>query len=192
MFFLADKQVHSATFLSFLTFLFLSFSIVFIVSSTLRPNDEEPPRDESEASLEEEMKEVEEVEEVEEEEEEVKGDKEHIEEEGDMHGKDKEEEEELEEEDSLEWELRNNDSVFSELSELSRDYVESVDRGASVRGKFVKRQKRPTPYSDPMCGCRYKKISQHQGPCSFTEAQTKWSQTESEWLQTLEWTDIGF
>eukprot|EP00064_Thunnus_orientalis_P009565 superscaffoldBa00001224_g9589 len=35
---------------------------------------------------------------------------------------------------SMEWELRNTDSVFSELSELSRDYVESVDRGASVRG----------------------------------------------------------
>ncbi|XP_034465788.1 C-Jun-amino-terminal kinase-interacting protein 4 isoform X2 [Hippoglossus hippoglossus] len=89
-----------------------------------RPNDEEPPRNESESSLEEEMKG----------EEEGKGDKEHIEEEGDMHGKDKEEEEEVEEEDSMEWELRNNDSVFSELSELSRDYVESVDRGASVRG----------------------------------------------------------
>ncbi|XP_035018496.2 C-Jun-amino-terminal kinase-interacting protein 4 [Hippoglossus stenolepis] len=93
-----------------------------------RPNDEEPPSNESESSLEEEMKGVEEVEED-------KGDKEHIEEEGDMHGKDKEEEEEeVEEEDSMEWELRNNDSVFSELSELSRDYVESVDRGASVRG----------------------------------------------------------
>ena len=36
--------------------------------------------------------------------------------------------------DSLEWELRNTESVFSELSELSRDYVESVDQGASVRG----------------------------------------------------------
>ena len=35
----------------------------------------------------------------------------------------------------MEWDLRNTDSVFSELSELSRDYVESVDRGASVRGK---------------------------------------------------------
>lgn len=47
----------------------------------------------------------------------------------------KDEEEEAEDEDSVEWELRNTDSVFSELSELSRDYVESVDRGASVRGK---------------------------------------------------------
>lgn len=45
------------------------------------------------------------------------------------------EEEEVEEDDSLEWEMRNTDSVFSELSELSRDYVESVDQGASVRGK---------------------------------------------------------
>ncbi|XP_057690004.1 C-Jun-amino-terminal kinase-interacting protein 4 [Corythoichthys intestinalis] len=38
------------------------------------------------------------------------------------------------EEDSMEWELRNTDSVFSELSELSQDFVESVDQGASVRG----------------------------------------------------------
>ncbi|CAL8290301.1 unnamed protein product [Merluccius merluccius] len=41
---------------------------------------------------------------------------------------------EEEEEDSLEWELRNTDSLFSELSELSRDYIDSVDNGASVRG----------------------------------------------------------
>lgn len=34
----------------------------------------------------------------------------------------------------LEWQLRNTDSVFSELSELSREYVENVDKGASVRG----------------------------------------------------------
>ncbi|KAJ8392852.1 hypothetical protein AAFF_G00070560 [Aldrovandia affinis] len=45
-----------------------------------------------------------------------------------------EEQEEEEDQESLEWELRNTDSVYSELSELSRDYVESVDRGASVRG----------------------------------------------------------
>lgn len=38
--------------------------------------------------------------------------------------------------DSLEWEMRNTDSVFSELSELSQEYVESVDHGVSVRGKF--------------------------------------------------------
>lgn len=36
--------------------------------------------------------------------------------------------------DSLEWEMRNTDSVFSELSELSQEYVESVDHGVSVRG----------------------------------------------------------
>ncbi|XP_036440761.1 C-Jun-amino-terminal kinase-interacting protein 4 [Colossoma macropomum] len=37
--------------------------------------------------------------------------------------------------DSLEWEImRNTDSVFSELSELSREYAESVDQGVSVRG----------------------------------------------------------
>lgn len=40
----------------------------------------------------------------------------------------------VEEDDSMEWDLRNTDSVFSELSELSRDCVESVDHGASVRG----------------------------------------------------------
>ncbi|KAJ8289926.1 hypothetical protein GJAV_G00006830 [Gymnothorax javanicus] len=45
-----------------------------------------------------------------------------------------EEQGEEEDRDSVEWELRNTDSVFSELSELSRDYVESVDQGASVRG----------------------------------------------------------
>ncbi|XP_019948487.2 C-Jun-amino-terminal kinase-interacting protein 4 isoform X1 [Paralichthys olivaceus] len=90
-------------------------------SSPGRPNNEEPPRDESETSLEEEMKEVE-------------GDEKPKDEEGNMQEKDKEEDEEVEEEDSVEWDLRNNDSVFSELSELSRDYVESVDHGASVRG----------------------------------------------------------
>lgn len=51
-----------------------------------------------------------------------------------MQEKSEEKEEDAEEDDSLEWELRNTDSVFSELSELSRDYVESVDQGASVRG----------------------------------------------------------
>uniref|UniRef100_A0A8C6SIL7 Si:dkey-17m8.1 n=1 Tax=Neogobius melanostomus TaxID=47308 RepID=A0A8C6SIL7_9GOBI len=43
-------------------------------------------------------------------------------------------EDEESEEDDLEFELRNTDSVFSELSELSPDYLESVDQGASVRG----------------------------------------------------------
>uniref|UniRef100_A0A8C1TX91 Si:dkey-17m8.1 n=2 Tax=Cyprinus carpio TaxID=7962 RepID=A0A8C1TX91_CYPCA len=47
--------------------------------------------------------------------------------------KTKEEEEMDSDSDCLEWELRNTDSVFSELSELSREYVENVDQGASVR-----------------------------------------------------------
>ncbi|XP_068180075.1 C-Jun-amino-terminal kinase-interacting protein 4 [Antennarius striatus] len=38
------------------------------------------------------------------------------------------------EEDSMEWELRNTESVFSELSDLSRDYVASVDQGAGIGG----------------------------------------------------------
>ncbi|KAI4877323.1 hypothetical protein NFI96_017307 [Prochilodus magdalenae] len=55
--------------------------------------------------------------------------REHEEEEGDEN---KEDEKNL---DSLEWEMmRNTDSVFSELSELSREYAESVDQGVSVRG----------------------------------------------------------
>lgn len=45
-----------------------------------------------------------------------------------------EEEEDVEEDDCLGLEMRNTDSVFSELSELSRHYLESVDQGASVRG----------------------------------------------------------
>uniref|UniRef100_A0A8C1RFC2 Si:dkey-17m8.1 n=2 Tax=Cyprinus carpio TaxID=7962 RepID=A0A8C1RFC2_CYPCA len=47
--------------------------------------------------------------------------------------KTKEEEELDNDSDCLEWELRNTDSVFSELSELSSEYVENVDQGASVR-----------------------------------------------------------
>ncbi|XP_035497130.1 C-Jun-amino-terminal kinase-interacting protein 4 isoform X1 [Scophthalmus maximus] len=90
-------------------------------SSPVGSNDEGPPRDESETSLEKELREVEEK----------KEEKELKVEEGNSQEKDEEEEVE---EDSMEWELRNTDSVFSELSELSRDYVESVDRGASVRG----------------------------------------------------------
>ncbi|XP_030013755.1 C-Jun-amino-terminal kinase-interacting protein 4 isoform X2 [Sphaeramia orbicularis] len=84
--------------------------------------------DESETSLEDEMKEAEEKEGENEEnlcvEQQV----------GEMQEKNEENVEDAEEDDSLEWELRNTDSVFSELSELSRDYVESVDQGASVRG----------------------------------------------------------
>ncbi|XP_052474840.1 C-Jun-amino-terminal kinase-interacting protein 4 isoform X1 [Carassius gibelio] len=47
--------------------------------------------------------------------------------------KTEEEEEIYNDSECLEWELRNTDSVFSELSELSREYVENVDQGASVR-----------------------------------------------------------
>lgn len=48
-------------------------------------------------------------------------------------------EEVVEEDDNMELEVRNTVSVFSELSDLSRDYVESVDRGSSVRGKLIKK-----------------------------------------------------
>lgn len=102
------------------------FSYIFlflIISTPVRPDTEEPSRDALETSLEVEMKEM-----KEEEEEEQKEDKD----EENKHEKVVELDEV--EEDSMEWELRNTDSVFSELSELSRDFVESVDRGASVRG----------------------------------------------------------
>ncbi|XP_059196265.1 C-Jun-amino-terminal kinase-interacting protein 4 isoform X2 [Centropristis striata] len=91
-------------------------------STPVRPTTEEPQKDASETSMEDELKEVEEKEHKIEE---VSG--------GQRQEKDQEEDE-VEEDDSMEWELRNTDSVFSELSELSRDYVESVDQGASVRG----------------------------------------------------------
>ncbi|KAM4735484.1 C-Jun-amino-terminal kinase-interacting protein 4 [Anableps anableps] len=61
--------------------------------------------------------------------EEVKGDE--VEE---KNWKEEDKEEEVDEDDCMEWDLRNTDSVFSELSELSRDYLESVDQGASIRG----------------------------------------------------------
>ncbi|KAF1388041.1 hypothetical protein PFLUV_G00086140 [Perca fluviatilis] len=93
-------------------------------STPVRLNTNEPPRNETETSVEDEMRAVEEKEgEKMSKVEEVQG--------GERQEKD---EEEVEEDDSVEWELRNTDSVFSELSELSLDYVESVDRGASVRG----------------------------------------------------------
>ncbi|XP_040923674.1 C-Jun-amino-terminal kinase-interacting protein 4 isoform X2 [Betta splendens] len=88
-------------------------------STPVRSSTEEPPTEESSASLEQEMTEEKQEEE------------EHNVEEMQKNG---EEEHEVEEDDSLEWELRNTDSVFSELSEMSRDYVESVDQGASIRG----------------------------------------------------------
>ncbi|XP_034554132.1 C-Jun-amino-terminal kinase-interacting protein 3 isoform X1 [Notolabrus celidotus] len=90
-----------------------------------RPNNEEPTAEyESDKSLENELGEMEEKEPKAEE---KQG--------GGRQGKEEEEDgEEEEEDDSMEWDLRNTDSLFSELSELSRDYVESVDQGASVRG----------------------------------------------------------
>ncbi|KAM6994672.1 C-Jun-amino-terminal kinase-interacting protein 4 isoform 2-T2 [Tautogolabrus adspersus] len=87
------------------------------------PNTIEPLRKDSEKSLEDEMEEVEEKEPEAE-----------VVQEGERQGKDEAQDEEGEEDDCMEWELRNTYSVFSELSELSRDYVESVDQGASVRG----------------------------------------------------------
>lgn len=50
-----------------------------------------------------------------------------------------EEEKEVEEDDGMGLEMRNTDSVFSELSELSRHYLESVDQGASLRGKVIRK-----------------------------------------------------
>lgn len=85
---------------------------------------EEQPEDEFETRLEDEMGKVEETE--------VEGDLRVGEPPSDKM-EEKPEEAASEEHDSMEWELRNTDSVFSELSELSRDYLESVDRGASVR-----------------------------------------------------------
>ncbi|XP_034730024.1 C-Jun-amino-terminal kinase-interacting protein 4 isoform X1 [Etheostoma cragini] len=89
-----------------------------------RLNTKDPQRDETETSVEDEMREVEDK----------AGEKMCKLEEEQRGERQKKDEEEVEEDDSVEWELRNTDSVFSELSELSRDYVESVDRGASVRG----------------------------------------------------------
>lgn len=87
-----------------------------------RANTKEPARGELDPCLKDEMGEVEKEEREE------------------KHGKDNEQEgerredKEQEEDGGLEVERRNTDSVFSELSELSHDYVESVDQGASVRG----------------------------------------------------------
>ncbi|XP_011483693.1 C-Jun-amino-terminal kinase-interacting protein 4 isoform X2 [Oryzias latipes] len=96
----------------------------FVKSSTpVQPNAEEPLQNELESSFKVKIREEEELKA-----EEGTGEKEQE--------KDQEEEEEEEagEDDSMEWDLRNTDSVFSELSELSQDYVQSVDHGANVRG----------------------------------------------------------
>ncbi|XP_070991858.1 C-Jun-amino-terminal kinase-interacting protein 4-like isoform X1 [Oncorhynchus clarkii lewisi] len=89
-------------------------------STPVRADAKEPFRDKT--SMGEEIKEVEEKE----------GEKK--EEEKKEEGAKQEKEDEEEDMDSLEWELRNTESVFSELSELSQEYIESVDQGASVRG----------------------------------------------------------
>uniref|UniRef100_A0A1A8FX71 RH2 domain-containing protein n=2 Tax=Nothobranchius korthausae TaxID=1143690 RepID=A0A1A8FX71_9TELE len=88
-----------------------------VKESTPIKTSTDAPLKELESSLEEERKKVEELK-VEEKKE------------GEVEKKDQE----VDEDDSMEWDLRNTDSVFSELSELSRDYVESVDQGANVRG----------------------------------------------------------
>ncbi|XP_021445592.2 C-Jun-amino-terminal kinase-interacting protein 4 [Oncorhynchus mykiss] len=90
-------------------------------STPVRADAKEPIRDKT--STGEEIKEVEEKEGEKKEEEEKKEE-----------GAKQEKEDEEEDMDSLEWELRNTESVFSELSELSQEYIESVDQGASVRG----------------------------------------------------------
>ncbi|XP_037311093.2 C-Jun-amino-terminal kinase-interacting protein 4 isoform X1 [Pungitius pungitius] len=89
------------------------------IASPVRSNTEKPPTDKSENSVDDEIREVEA----------------RVSKAGEVQGAERlEKDQEEEEDDSLECELRNNDSVFSELSDLSLDYVESVDRGASVRG----------------------------------------------------------
>lgn len=101
------------------------FSLLPMFPSTpVRADAKEPIRDKT--SMGEEIKEVEEKE----------GEKK--EEEKKEEGAKQEKEDEEEDMDSLEWELRNTESVFSELSELSQEYIESVDQGASVRGTAVR------------------------------------------------------
>lgn len=102
----------------------------YIIVSTPVPKTNEPKRDEPEVCLKDELGEVEANEEEELNVGEEKQDAERRE-------KDCEEEEgDVEEDNSLGLEMRNTDSVFSELSELSRYYLESVDQGASVRGEL--------------------------------------------------------
>ncbi|XP_045555839.1 C-Jun-amino-terminal kinase-interacting protein 4 isoform X1 [Salmo salar] len=104
-------------------------------STPVRADAKEPVRDETKTSMGEEIKEVEEKEGEEEEEKKEEGAK-------------QEKEDEEEDMDSLEWELRNTESVFSELSELSREYIESVDQGASVRGSTDQFEEILSQYED--------------------------------------------
>ncbi|XP_055759169.1 C-Jun-amino-terminal kinase-interacting protein 4-like isoform X3 [Salvelinus fontinalis] len=99
-------------------------------STPVRADAKEPIRDKT--SMGEEIKEVAEKE----------GEKEEKKEEG---AKQEMEDEDM---DSLEWELRNTESVFSELSELSREYIESVDQGASVRGSTDQFEEILSQYED--------------------------------------------
>lgn len=96
-------------------------------STPVRADAKEPIGDETKTSMEEEMKEEEEKEEG---------------------GAKQENEGEEEDMGSLEWELRNTESVFSELSELSREYIESVDQGASVRGSTDQFEEILSQYED--------------------------------------------
>ncbi|XP_055759168.1 C-Jun-amino-terminal kinase-interacting protein 3-like isoform X2 [Salvelinus fontinalis] len=100
------------------------------LSTPVRADAKEPIRDKT--SMGEEIKEVAEKE----------GEKEEKKEEG---AKQEMEDEDM---DSLEWELRNTESVFSELSELSREYIESVDQGASVRGSTDQFEEILSQYED--------------------------------------------
>lgn len=104
-----------------------------------RTGTKEPKRDKLEVCLKDEIGEVGANEE------EKKLDVEQEKQEGERQEKDQkqqqqqEEEVEVEEDDSMGLEMRNTDSVFSELSELSRHYLESVDQGASLRGKVIRK-----------------------------------------------------
>nr|XP_023844199.1 C-Jun-amino-terminal kinase-interacting protein 4 [Salvelinus alpinus] len=99
-------------------------------STPVRADAKEPIRDKT--SMGEEINEVAEKE----------GEKEEKKEEG---AKQEMEDEDM---DSLEWELRNTESVFSELSELSQEYIESVDQGPSVRGSTDQFEEILSQYED--------------------------------------------
>lgn len=101
------------------------FSHSFPVSTPVsRANTKDPTRGQLDPSLKDEIGEVE----KEEREEKCKDEE---------RGREKQEDEDDEEDGGVELEQRNTDSVFSELLELSHDYVESVDQGASVRGELI-------------------------------------------------------
>lgn len=111
--------------------LFFVISHLFIVSTPV-PKTNETKKDEPEVCLKDELGEVE----ANEEEEKLNVEEEKQNAESREKDCEEEEEEDVEEDDSLGLEMRNTDSVFSELSELSRHYLESVDQGASVRGEL--------------------------------------------------------